>query len=175
MAPSFIPEPWILTFRKSLTRVLVLTVFGFCLGWVPRVSAQCPGTLMVRTFPGGTHSAQAMSANTGSPGPLYLFIGATTTSCTTAKFGTKPPTRCQLSQNTSGATFFTAGLVAVWPAVPPTPTAHGCVFNCPGGTCRVRGGDGLPVELMGFSVDGDADSEDDPETATDPETDEPPA
>jgi len=32
-------------------------------------------------------------------------------------------------------------------------TSKECVFTCPGGTCTIRGGDGLPVELMEFAIE----------------------
>ena len=44
-------------------------------------------------------------------------------------------------------------------------TMNGCTFNCPGGTCRLQGGDGLPVELLDFHIaeSGDSQTEGSPE------------
>ena len=52
---------------------------------------------------------------------------------------------------------------ATWPSEPARLAAganHGCEFRCGGLTCRVRASDGLPVELMGFSIEGETARED---------------
>ena len=48
-------------------------------------------------------------------------------------------------------------------------TLNGCRFNCPGGTsCRLRGSDALPVELLDFAIGDPID----PHTEDRPETDD---
>ena len=112
------------------------------------VMAQCPGT--------GTNGSNLRGQMysfapfpLGSNG-LYQFIG--TGGCTYMKFGPEQPVRCETARNTAVA-FIRAG----WDqyGTPATPNANGCTFTCDGGAnvCQVRGGDGLPVELMEFSVE----------------------
>ncbi len=93
------------------------------------------------------------------PDEIYDFIGPG--GCTGIPYGPNPPTQCLAFRSS-----YEAGLQANWPLTASNTTANGCTFNCDGGTCRVRGGDALPVELMEFSVE-DEDSPgaivDDPE------------
>ncbi len=97
------------------------------------------------------------------------------TGCTTVAFGTNPPVLCTALTNTFGSPPNVLGRLKVqWAASAGNTSANGCSFNCQGGTCRVRGGDGLPVELMEFSVDGSTDPEptDDPEATDEPEAED---
>ena len=79
-------------------------------------------------------------------------------------FGTMQPTSCAINR-TSG----TALLLARWPSAASNTAMNGCTFNCDGGTCRVRGGDALPVELMEFGIEDD-DGRDTEELEDEPET-----
>jgi hypothetical protein len=117
-------------------------------------SAQCPGTPNV-----GFVFAQVRSYTNANPDPdeLDAFIG---TGCNTAKFKTGSgvsPIACSVItyQVTTPAV---RRLNVVWSNNAHNMTNAGCTFICQGGgTCRVRGADALPVELMEFSVkDGDA-------------------
>ena len=53
-------------------------------------------------------------------------------------------------------------------------TMQVCTFICPGGTCQVRGQDGLPVELLDFTIDEDQNTgysrDEDHETDTERQT-----
>jgi len=107
------------------------------------VWSQCPGT------PVTTQSLSVYVYSTPSvhvdPDPIADFIG---TGCTTAKFGSNPPDNCGY-QNTPGLAILTAS----WMNAAFNVISNGCTFNCQGGgTCRLRGDDGLPVELLDFSV-----------------------
>ena len=110
---------------------------------VSPADAQCPGTMQYASM----NWAFAISTAPWPTGSLYLFIGG---GCTTSMFGPNPPTACQSVNTTT-----TARLTAIFSMTTHNVTANGCVFNCALGTCRVRGGDGLPVELMYFDVEGD--------------------
>jgi hypothetical protein len=116
--------------------------------------AECPGPIQ-------SGSARQVSQFSYGPGmgtgnPFFDFIGPV--ACATVKFGTMQPTFCQaLAQNLT--TIFSAGANVRWgsaSAATANNTANGCTFICQGGSCRMRGGDTLPVELMDFSVDDDA-------------------
>jgi hypothetical protein len=79
---------------------------------------------------------------------LNDFIGA---GCTAQPTGTMPPSTCMTGVYN---TWYYVG--ATWPNTAARAAAgvnDGCQFNCPGGTCFVRATDGLPVELMKFSVE----------------------
>ncbi len=67
-------------------------------------------------------------------------------------FGPSPPNVCLATRSASAVQ-----LLVLFPSATANATGNGCTFNCDGGTCRVRGGDALPVELMDFSVEGAAD------------------
>ncbi len=120
--------------------------------------AQCP----IDT--GGTVTAFGTNAQLISypgllpdPDELFDFIGPG--GCTTATFGPNPPTNCRTFRSPS-----IAALLLYFSNPGSNTSSNGCTFNCDGGTCRVRGGDALPVELMDFSVEGAADW-DSPEAA----------
>jgi len=100
------------------------------------VKAECPGYSTAFTFLTG--KGIAISGNSS----LGAFIG---TGCITGMFGSNPPTNCAVTISTLGVIFASAGHNTV---------ANGCIFTCNGGAnvCQLRGGDGLPVELMEFSV-----------------------
>ncbi len=141
---------------------LVLVIAILCIA--PQyMQAQCPGSQMVVTM-----TIAQVHELLPAPGPLYAFIGGGCT--TTAVFGPNPPTQCPTF--TGMGAFYTARLRAVWANSVDNSTANGCTFICPGGTCRVRGGDALPVELMDFTIGESDDSEpaEDSETEDDSET-----
>jgi len=108
---------------------------------VVSANAQCPGT--ARSTNGVF--AYVVSNNPGTMGPLYLL---NTPPCTTMVFGTMAPTDCNFVHTTT-----TARLTARFAATASNTSANGCIFNCGGGSCIVRGGDALPVELMEFTID----------------------
>lgn len=106
--------------------------------------AQCPGVPVIS----GTE-AYVSSSPVGDPDPdeISALIGG---GCTTGMFGPNPPDNC--SHN---VTPMLAILVAVWGDSAHNVSANGCTFNCGGGSCRIRGGDGLPVELLDFGISND--------------------
>ncbi len=128
----------------SKTSSITAIVFGAVVGmWSSSALAQCPGS----DFLAGGAAAQARSFTNVNPDPdeLLAFIG---TGCTTSMFGTPAPTGCAVD---TGAPII--ALVAQFAASGDNTTGAGCVFNCQGGTCRVRGADALPVELLQFSAE----------------------
>ena len=114
--------------------------------------AQCPAS----QFYVADVVAIAYSYTPDNPDPNELddFIG---NGCATVKFGTSPPHICtvyNIPPDISLVVEFTAPSANV--------TGNGCVFVCQNGICTVRGGDGLPVELMEFSIeDGETGSPED--------------
>jgi len=104
------------------------------------VAQQCLGTGTLAT--GGF----ASMFSSGSSGPLHNFIGMAL-NCTTVMYGPNPPVFCAVQNNSS-----LAQLAATFASPASSMPSNGCSFMCPGGTCQVRGGDALPVELMEFSV-----------------------
>ena len=144
-------------YGSTACRGILVLIFAMVIIAPQYTQAQCYGVQNVTMM---TAQVQEISA---APGPLYSFIGG---GCATAVFGPNPPTMC-MTYKAIPPVFFTARLRAVWSSSADNVTANGCTFVCPGGTCRVRGGDALPVELLDFSVDGS----DDPEPAEDPEVD----
>ncbi len=95
--------------------------------------------------------AQRNSYGTGAGvgHPLYDFIGGGCT--TTMKYGPNPPSSC--SDFVGLGETWVVELQARFSESAHNTTQNGCTFMCPGGTCRVRGGDALPVELMHFGVE----------------------
>ena len=129
--------------RFLYTRAVFL--LAFALFPYTAESQQCPGTNFT-TITAMVARASSMTATNPDPDELAIFISA---GCTTDMFGPNPPNLCSV---------FTAGggnpaLQAFWVATTQNVTSNGCTFNCPGGTCRVRGADALPVELMEFSIE----------------------
>jgi len=111
------------------------------------VTAKCPGTNV------GVNSYAAFV--TGYHGSGMTFIGG---GCTTAKIGINAPDACWV--RTGGGSH---GFFARWSIAGDRTnagTTAGCSFMCQGvgtfGTenpsCFIRASDGLPVELMEFSV-----------------------
>lgn len=106
------------------------------------VSAQaqvCPGFAQVL-------GNRAIVAGAGMTTLAFVSTGS---NCTGMASGAA--TTCvQIYTTTSGVVVFSAW----WPSVAALTgdTTGGCRFNCPGGTCRV-GNNGLPVELMEFSIE----------------------
>ena len=91
-----------------------------------------------------------------TPGPLDTFIFP---SCTmTMMVGLTAPTQC-LAVIGAGV----AIISAMWPALGGNMTTNYCLFSgCGGagtGTCIIRGGDGLPVELLDFYIEESGDSQ----------------
>ncbi len=137
--------------------------------YTPVTRAQCLG---VHTAIGTFARAFSDGSGTGQGEPLYDFIG--TGGCTYTKFGPNPPDLCNIDRDYSSSNgTFRAVLWAWWIGAPAfNVTENGCQFNCDGGSCIVRGGDGLPVELMDFAIEDDeasATEDAEPEsTDTDP-------
>lgn len=114
--------------------------------------SQCPGS----------HKASGVRATAWSSGhlltfgPLWNFIS---NGCTHVAFGPTPPSYCSAIRVLAPPPIpglysrFTAVLRVGFADPASNQTSNGCTFNCPGGTCIVRGGDGLPVELMQFKVE----------------------
>ena len=125
-------------------KITAAVVFLVCFAWF--VSAQCPGPPAV--VGGGTVS----KVSTGGPiGSLWTFVSTGTDSsatCMGAPYGPTAPTLCEATR--SGT--MTARINILFPLGGNNTAANYCIFNC-NGTCRMRGGDGLPVELMDFSID----------------------
>ncbi len=136
--------------RRSLARWCSSVATGVALLLIapPADALTCPGVT-----PGDSTAVYINSTQTGAPGTIYAFVGA---GCATAKFGTMQPALCQAHRGmfTGATVYFTAGFRAMWSSGAQTGTTmNGCTFICPGGTCQVRGVDGLPVELLSFGVD----------------------
>lgn len=127
--------------RKSIYSGLLL-FFSLVMS-NPVLAQQCPGnaTILSNTM---FHLAYVSSNPGGTMGPLYDFIGI---GCSSTAFGTMAPTQCNSVKTTT-----TARLTAQFANAISNTTMNGCIFNCQGGTCRVRGGDALPVELMDFEI-----------------------
>ena len=135
-------------------RLRIMILAGVCVWtWArPSLPQQCPGTThMAVSIPPSTYYAVVYSGPMASPGPLYTFIG---TGCIAAQFGPNPPT-CYATQATLYSGQYYAQIVAIFLSSAANVTENGCVFNCEGGSCIVRGGDGLPVELMAFEIEGE--------------------
>jgi hypothetical protein len=114
-----------------------------------------PDVVMAQACPGTNHEGNELKGKASSSGftnnataDLYNFIG--TAGCSGMAFGATQPWLCGSARFTGRAELYANWLVADEPA---TPSLNGCSFNCGGKICQVRGGDGLPVELMEFSVD----------------------
>ncbi len=140
---------------------LRIMTLAFVLMWARPAPAQCPGTThYTSSNPPSIYGAEVYSRRSHNPGPLHVFIGA---GCTAVRTGTNPPGTCAASNWTSnsyGSLVYYAFLEVTFPSGAANATANGCIFNCEGGSCRVRGGDGLPVELMSFSVGEGEESSD---------------
>ena len=147
----FVPTP---SPRSSGRRFGVILAMVCLALLIPRPSSsECP----VDTYSGfinvtGTYVLiSSFPFSFPDPDELADFIG--TGGCTTSRFGPNPPTNC-----IANATLISASIVVEFSNVAHNTILNGCTFNCDGGTCRVRGGDALPVELMGFSVEGEDSS-----------------
>ncbi len=122
------------------------------------VEAQCPGSAGVGTQGGYPAAWRGSSSNgtsvMGTGAPLFDWVGG---GCATMKFGANPPALCFATRNaTHNGTsndYRTAFLSANFAVASHNMTSNGCTFVCGGGTCKVRGGDALPVELLGFGVE----------------------
>ena len=126
--------------------------------WVT-ANAQCPGTgqrFAANTYGTMYYFGNYMASAMG-PGPLNSFIlnGTNMVACTTAKFGPNPPDTCvaATSVDLDNDGVFGSAIGPLFLNFSQNVTQNGCSFTCPGGSCRVRGGDGLPVELILFEVD----------------------
>ncbi len=139
-------------------RVIILACI---LMWARPAPAQCPGTTHYTTSqPPSGYFALVYSQNRNSPGPLVDLIGS---GCTAVPFGPNPPISClalRFVTSSYGSLTYTGLLTVSFLTGAANVTANGCLFNCEGGSCRVRGGDALPVELMSFSVDEEEESGD---------------
>ena len=104
---------------------------------------QCPGTMV------GVGQRSSGGAGMGAGMALYDFVG--TTGCTFSVTGTQPPSGCPITRQYAaiGMTFFVR--LGIDDGGLGITTNARCIFNCPGGTCRV-GADGLPVELIEFDI-----------------------
>jgi len=132
------------------TRFLFIFAFvGISFLYTNASSAQCPvDTMGSRGALGNGAYVNSMFFSLPDPDELYNFIGPG--GCTTMKFGVNPPNLCDVVVDPGVAAVLFVGFAATSHNI----TGNGCTFNCAGGTCRVRGGDALPVELMEFSVEG---------------------
>lgn len=131
---------------RALTALAILLAGCGLLAPRPVEAQACLGTTtVVLTVTAGMASMVPM----GSAGPLYNFLSP---GCITSMFGPMAPTGCSAVKNPLG---FLAGAYALFPSPAANMTSNGCVFICAAGAapCTVRGGDGLPVELMAFSVE----------------------
>ncbi len=135
----------------------LLALLGF-LAIASESAAQCPGVPVITGTEAYVSSAPSVSPD---PDEIFDFIG---TGCTTGMFGTNPPGSCQWFASPGLAI-----LAATWPDSANNATGNGCTFNCQGGgTCRLRGGDGMPVELMDFAIEAQsARSSDTPDDEAD--------
>ena len=137
------------------TAAVFVAVF-ICWSVLP-VDAQCPGFHWATDVTSvNWYEARALSTKfvPATSKPLYDFIGGGP--CSTTKFGPNPPTQCSWVTGYIYSTltnYYTANLIARFASAAANTTANGCIFVCPGGTCRVRGGDALPIELMDFAVE----------------------
>jgi len=135
-----------------MKRIHSLCVLLLAVMLIPDVAfAQCPGDHSI--IQGGLW-AQARKA----PPTATAFIG--TQGCPYVKVGAYPPSACLLALNTMSHRF-----IAAWPDSAQRimgGTTAGCSFMCLNGvgsmgtvgpTCFVRAIDGLPIELMEFSVE----------------------
>ena len=106
--------------------------------------AQCPAS----QFYASGISAIASSYTPDNPDPNELddFIG---NGCAKVPFGTSPPDVCTAYNIPPDI-----ALVVEFPSSAANVTGNGCIFICQNGICTVRGGDGLPVELMEFKIEG---------------------
>ncbi len=128
---------------EALRLTLAVLILLYC-SYATGVHAQCPGENTVVAY--GVVAMSSMSSG-GFTDTLDTFIG---TGCTTAMFGTMAPIICQSQDNPS-----LKRLTVAWSFDASNTTGNGCTFNCQGGTCRIRGGDALPVELMDFGIEVD--------------------
>jgi len=113
-------------------------------------TAACPASMF--------YTADSSATARGNSGIGVAFIGG---SCTTSKIGSPyPPTDCTTITVSPSFHIFRA----IWPETSyrtSAPLSAGCSFMCQGigpmGTtspsCFVRALDGMPVELMEFSID----------------------
>ena len=89
------------------------------------------------------------STNFGGPGPLHAFIGG---GCGTNKIGSNTSNfTCHVNSPVSGSAYYARLSVRFNNATSNT-TGRRCEFACGNGSCVMQGGDGLPVELMEFSI-----------------------
>jgi hypothetical protein len=118
----------------------ILAVCAASILFVPAAQAQCPGST-VQNF------AATAVTRVGMSSAVFALVGGTGFNCSASPSGAA--TNCA-ELGSSYAVFF----AAFWPspAARTMDATGGCVFTCPGGTCKV-GSDGLPVELMNFAID----------------------
>jgi hypothetical protein len=163
----------ILMTRLNLSFLVPVAMIGlsFMAVFPAGLSAQCPGnnpyTISVTAF---SSYRAVMVAAPATTAQIQFFMGATGADpCGGGQpFGTGV-TNCSSYYGT-GIAFF----IADFASSAANNTLNGCSFGCPAGpspttTCIVRGGDALPVELMGFSIGPDEDSVEADEPAPDGE------
>ncbi|GJM09860.1 MAG: hypothetical protein DHS20C11_21360 [Lysobacteraceae bacterium] len=132
--------------RYKTVLVLALTIL------MPSLAAADTCPLASSANVNGRFVSIVSTASGPGPNPIADFIG---TGCTAAAFGPNPPAGCRGGLGS----FSLASFFASWPGAASNTTANGCTFTCnAGGTgaanvCQMRGGDGLPVELMEFTLD----------------------
>ena len=140
--PPLPPTSHLHIVRTPAIGAALLLVFSTFLG------AQCPSTMM-NTFAVAVVRYSTPPRPTGGPVcDLILGPGNCTAAATTYRFGTPygpfPPTQCQAYVTGINGNAF---VQAIFMSAISNTDMNGCIFPCPGGTCRIRGGDGLPVEL----------------------------
>ncbi len=147
--------------NNRISQLILLGIFIPTIILPTQLRAQCPGSMTrVTNVPSGMFYRALMSSDVASnppPAELDLFIG---TGCTAESFGTGV-INCSVNDLS-----FINQLQVRFDNSAANSNMNGCTFNCEGGTCRVRGGDALPVELMDFGINDDT-------TASDAEDHEP--
>ena len=145
--------------QRFVSRLMVFTVFGFIAMSSGIARAECPVFATRSVFSGYAIVKTNDPGSTQPSHPLKDFFGG---NCTTNKalwatgmFGAIPPIYCSIVTATNNPNLL--GLTAVWGTssmgTASNTTMNGCTFTCNGNSCRVRGADGLPVELMSFETD----------------------
>ena len=147
--PSPLPSVRIATLLPVM--VTLVLVSSLVLG------QQCPGG-PPGFQPNMTSPTLISASSMTTAGPIAAFIGG---GCTmTMMGGPTAPNTC-LALNSPGSTP-DAVLFAGWLGAGGSKVSNYCVFSgCAGGTCIIRGADGLPVELLDFYIEesGDTQSE----------------
>lgn len=133
-----------------MNRIQQVTVFVASLLLLLAVGparGECPGmpTTQSPGPPATTYVASVFANMAPSLTQAQNFIG---TGCTVMTFGSNVA-----SCNTNNTSMF-VNFIASFSSAAANNMANGCIFTCDGmaNTCRVRGGDGLPVELMEFGI-----------------------